>query len=262
MEVQGRIWIKENNKNFLGHGKVELLERIAESGSIAKAAREMKMSYKAAWDSIDMMNKISQQPLVLRATGGKGGGGTQITEKGREAIKIFREMEEIQERLLKLFEVDLKEWDNVTKNTIFGRQFMLKTSARNQLLGKIVAIKEGKVNAEVILQISQDLQIVSIITLQSLKEMGLALGMQVYALVKASWIVIFTQKPSENSLQNCMCGEIKAISDGAVNCGITIQSGEIEFGAVITEDSKNNLALEVGQKVWFGFKANDVILGI
>ena len=48
MEVQGRIWIKENNKNFLGHGKVELLERIAESGSIAKAAREMKMSYKAA----------------------------------------------------------------------------------------------------------------------------------------------------------------------------------------------------------------------
>ena len=110
MEVQGRIWIKENNKNFLGHGKVELLERIAESGSIAKAAREMKMSYKAAWDSIDMMNKISQQPLVLRATGGKGGGGTQITEKGREAIKIFREMEEIQERLLKLFEVDLKEW--------------------------------------------------------------------------------------------------------------------------------------------------------
>ena len=108
MEVQGRIWIKENNKNFLGHGKVELLERIAESGSIAKAAREMKMSYKAAWDSIDMMNKISQQPLVLRATGGKGGGATQITEKGREAIKIFREMEEIQERLLKLFEVDLK----------------------------------------------------------------------------------------------------------------------------------------------------------
>ena len=165
MEVQGRIWIKENNKNFLGHGKVELLERIAESGSIAKAAREMKMSYKAAWDSIDMMNKISQQPLVLRATGGKGGGGTQITEKGREAIKIFREMEEIQERLLKLFEVDLKEWDNVTKNTIFGRQFMLKTSARNQLLGEIVAIKEGKVNAEVTLQISQDLQIVSIITL-------------------------------------------------------------------------------------------------
>lgn len=91
MRVQGRFWIREQDKNFLGHGKVELLERIAQSGSISKAAKEMRMSYKAAWDSIDLMNNVANEPLVVRVTGGKGGGGTQITQKGLEAIRIFRE---------------------------------------------------------------------------------------------------------------------------------------------------------------------------
>ncbi|WP_416830129.1 winged helix-turn-helix domain-containing protein, partial [Helicobacter ganmani] len=69
MRVQGRFWIREQDKNFLGHGKVELLERIAQSGSISKAAKEMRMSYKAAWDSIDLMNNVANEPLVVRVTG-------------------------------------------------------------------------------------------------------------------------------------------------------------------------------------------------
>ncbi len=261
MEVQGRIWIKENNKNFLGHGKIELLERIAKSGSIAKAAKEMRMSYKAAWDCIDMMNKISKEPLVLRITGGRGGGGTQITQKGEEAIKIFRAMEETQERLLKLFEMDLQEWNTLANNTICGGHLMLKTSARNQLFGEITDIKEGKVNAEVTLKVG-NLQIASTITLHSLKEMNLKVGMQAYALIKANWIVVFSQQPKGISLRNCISGEIKSLIDGAVNCEVVMQSEGIDFSAVITEDSKENLALKVGQKVWFGFKANNVILGI
>lgn len=111
MEIQGRIWIKEKGKNFLGYGKIELLERIAKNGSISKAAKEMRMSYKAAWDCVDAMNKLSQEPLVLTIKGGKNGGGAQITQKGQEMIEVFHQMREIHEQLLKFFERNLYAWE-------------------------------------------------------------------------------------------------------------------------------------------------------
>lgn len=264
--MQGRFWIKEQDKNFLGHGKVELLERIAKSGSISKAAKEMKMSYKAAWDSIDLMNRLTNEPLVVRITGGKGGGGTQITQKGLEAIRIFRNLEQIQEELFALFEDNLNTWDSVMDyskwNESAKRRFMIQTSARNQLFGEIVKITEGKVNAEVALKVKQNLEIISTITLHSLKELGLKVGIQAYALVKANWIVVFAEQPKGISLRNCIGGEIKAIHQGVVNCEIEMESEGVKFNAIITEESNKNLRLKVGQKVWFGFKSNNVILGI
>lgn len=266
MRVQGRFWIREQDKNFLGHGKVELLERIAQSGSISKAAKEMRMSYKAAWDSIDLMNNVANEPLVVRVTGGKGGGGTQITQKGLEAIRIFREMERVQQELFTLFESNLNDWDSIMDYSKWSdsakRRFMIKTSARNQLFGEIVLITEGKVNAEVVLKINDSMRISSTITLHSLKDLGLKVGLKAYALIKANWIVVFSEEPKGISMQNCIGGVIKHITDGAVNCEIEMECENARFSAMITEESQKNLALKVGQKVWFGFKSNNVILGI
>ena len=111
MEIQGRIWIKKKGKNFLGYGKVELLERIAKSGSISKAAKEMRMSYKAAWDCVDAMNKLSKEPLVLTIKGGKNGGGAKITQKGREMIEVFHQMREFHEQLLGFLERNFYAWE-------------------------------------------------------------------------------------------------------------------------------------------------------
>ncbi|MDQ1264455.1 MAG: molybdate transport system regulatory protein [Campylobacterota bacterium] len=77
--VDGRFWISKSHHNFLGKGRIELLKQVGVSGSIAKAAKEMKMSYKAAWDAIDAMNNLADQPLVETSKGGKGGGGAQLT---------------------------------------------------------------------------------------------------------------------------------------------------------------------------------------
>jgi molybdate transport system regulatory protein len=71
---------------------VVLLERIDEFGSIAKAARSMDMSYKHAWDLVDSINRQAPEPLVVTATGGKGGGGTKLTAAGRLAITFFWEL--------------------------------------------------------------------------------------------------------------------------------------------------------------------------
>ena len=90
----GRIWIENNDKTFLGFGRMVLLERIREHGSISKAARSMKMSYKHAWDLIDSMNRQAGKPLVTTSRGGKGGGGAGLTESGEKAVSDFRNLYE------------------------------------------------------------------------------------------------------------------------------------------------------------------------
>lgn len=90
---QGRIWLQRNGATFLGTGRIVLLERIHEHGSIAKAARSMKMSYKHAWDLVDAVNRQAKKPLVITSKGGKGGGGTRLTQTGEEAIRAFRALQ-------------------------------------------------------------------------------------------------------------------------------------------------------------------------
>lgn len=87
--IKGRIWIEGPHGTFLGYGRAVLLERIGEYGSISKAARSMGMSYRHAWELVDSMNRNAPAPLVITATGGRGGGGARLTEAGHEAIRLF-----------------------------------------------------------------------------------------------------------------------------------------------------------------------------
>jgi len=86
---RGRVWIDGPEGTFIGYGRVVLLERILEHGSITKAAKSMEMSYRRAWDLVDSMNRQARQPFVELATGGKGGGGARVTDAGMQAIKVF-----------------------------------------------------------------------------------------------------------------------------------------------------------------------------
>jgi len=88
-----RIRINAGKEIALGPGKVELLEAIERTGSISAGARELGLSYRRAWDLVDTMNHCFKQPLVARVKGGKGGGGAQLTNKGREILDLYRTME-------------------------------------------------------------------------------------------------------------------------------------------------------------------------
>ncbi|MEC5384911.1 hypothetical protein VVD49_04210 [Uliginosibacterium sp. H3] len=93
MNIGGRFWIEHEGNAFVGRGRIELLERIRDSGSISEAAKSMKMAYKAAWDSVDAMNRVSKEAVVIRAKGGKAGGGTRLTAYGLGLIDAYRSME-------------------------------------------------------------------------------------------------------------------------------------------------------------------------
>jgi len=77
----------------MGPGKAELVERIAETGSISAAARAMGMSYRRAWQLVEALNRDYRERVVDTATGGKRGGGAQVTPFGRRIVAQFRAME-------------------------------------------------------------------------------------------------------------------------------------------------------------------------
>ena len=92
--VNGSIWIECNGKRFFGPGPVELLERIHETGSINQAAKQMEMSYKKAWEIINMLNTQAASPLVVTQTGGASGGGSIISAEAKELIAWHRSLRE------------------------------------------------------------------------------------------------------------------------------------------------------------------------
>ena len=77
----------------LGPGKVRLLELIGELGSISAAGRAMDMSYKRAWDLVDEINRICKRAAVERQTGGKNGGGANLTSFGTSLVARYRKIE-------------------------------------------------------------------------------------------------------------------------------------------------------------------------
>jgi len=92
LKVNGSMWIECESKKFFGPGPMELLERIEDTGSINKAAKQMGMSYKKSWEIINRLNKNAIRPLVETRTGGKKGGGSLISPEAKQLIKQYKNL--------------------------------------------------------------------------------------------------------------------------------------------------------------------------
>jgi len=101
--IKYKIWIEADGELFLGPGKVQLLKLIDELGSLNKAAEQMKISYKKAWWMVNSANTTAKEPMLTTAKGGKGGGGTRLTEYGRMMILKY---EQLMERTKKIMETE------------------------------------------------------------------------------------------------------------------------------------------------------------
>lgn len=259
--LHGSVWMTVDGENLGGKGRIALLAQIAECGSITQAAKAIKMSYKAAWDAIDSMNNLAGEPLVERLTGGKGGGGTRLTRRGEQLVENFK----IIEKEHRDFIAQLgQQSEGIADDFLLIRKMNMKTSARNQFLGKVSQIKLGAVNDEVELEIVGGQKIVAIITHDSTEELGLQIGVEAFALIKSSSIIIMTDdQGAKFSARNRLAGAISRVRPGAVNTEIVIEMhGGGSLAAIITNESCESLKLIVGAQATGIFKASSVILGI
>ena len=264
--LQGKLTVDTAMGAFLGDTRIKLLEAIAEHGSISQAAKAVPLSYKAAWDAIDAMNNLAPEPLVVRTTGGKHGGGTELTQYGHRLIGFYRALEqEYQDAVTRLSErMDEVAGSDVVDFRRFLRRMSMKSSARNQFAGPIIEIKQSVVDCEVRIQLDDNLDLTAIITRESAENLGLKIGREVTAFVKSSSILLMLDANARTSARNRYCGKVSNIHEGPVNTevSITLPGGRHIVTAVITHESLEKLELKVGSTACAVFKASSVFLAV
>lgn len=235
--------------------RIALLQHIAEQGSITRAAKSAGLSYKAAWDAIDELNNLAQKPLVERSVGGKGGGGAKLSREGQRVLRLYQKLQTLQAQVLEAAE-DASDLD------LLGR-LMLRTSARNQLHGKVVAIEAQGRNDLIRLELAEGLAIDTQITHDSTVRLELEPGTEVVALIKAGWLDLLaiedTATPGHNDLTGII-EEILDAEDGPSEVRIGLPNGQT-LCALAEPLHLKTLGLATDKPVRVQFAPSNVLLG-
>ena len=255
--LRGRLQLDKDGAPFLGAGRIDLLEAIDHSGSISQAAKTIGLSYKAAWDAVDAMNNQADAPLVLRATGGRRGGGTQLTDYGRKVLTLVRAIEQEYQQMLTL----LNERNaNFAEYQRLMRRFSLRTSARNQWVGRVVEVRLGLVHADVILELDASTRLTSAISAASAERLSLRPGVEICALVKAVAITMTSGRPAADAPPNSWRATVSHVNEEGERAEVT---ATLEGGRTVTaivRANKGTRKLTPGDSVSVHFDPTSVLL--
>lgn len=261
LEVHGALWLSSGGASLAGHGRIELLRAVAEHGSITRAAKAFGMSYKAAWDAIDTMNQRASAPVVERVIGGKGGGATRLTDFGQRLIDRYELVHTVHQRFLRLIEQDAMDLD---QEFSLLKVLNMKTSARNQWLGTVAAVRAGAVNDDIELSLPGGLRLSAIVTRGSTESLALRPQMAVIALVKSSAVLLAVDLAGARvSARNRFPGRVLSVTPGAVNAEVLLRcDGGLEVVAVVPQAAVAELGLAPGAEATALIKASDVVLAV
>jgi molybdate transport system regulatory protein len=140
----------------------------------------------------------------------------------------------------------------------------MKVSARNVFKGTVCEVQNGTVNAEVVLTLAGGEKLVAVVTLASIKSLGIAVGKEAIALIKAPWVMLMTESSDIRlSARNCLEGKVSRVSEGSVNSEVVVQlSGGTEVFSIVTREAVDELGLKPGVSATAVIKASHVVLGV
>lgn len=260
LTTAGTLQLSLGQARFAGASRIELLRQIDATGSITGAAKACGISYKLAWDSIDAMNNLSAEPLVMRRTGGRHGGSSELTDAGRRLIQVFEAADQAHRQFLARLSESIQDFDQFYP--LLG-VLNMKVSTRNHLRCVVTAVKPGTVNAEVTLDLDGT-ALVAVITNESVQTLGLASGKEAFALIKASFVILTTADGSlQTSARNRLCGTVERIVAGSVDTEVVLAlAGGTRLTSIITQASATNLGLAEGDQACALIKAPHIILAV
>lgn len=247
---EGDLRLTAEGVHFGNPQQIKLLKEIQNTGSITHAAKAVPMSYKAAWDAINKMNNLSDEPLVIRITGGKGGGGTCLTERGLQLVKHFDLIQEAHSAFLKSmsqysqsFEADIN----------LLQQLRFQTSARNQLSGKVVKIESFGIHDDIYFDIGAEHILKATITDESTKLLEIEENGRFILLIKAPNVDVVS-----NTTDGCILGEVISHKSDKDGCEVTLKVGnQMVVSSQIHSDVK---ALNEGDSVGVSIDPKNIIL--
>jgi molybdate transport system regulatory protein len=241
----------------VGAERIALLAAIGEHGSISAAGRSLGVSYRAAWDAVQALNNLFDEPLVASQTGGASGGEARVTPRGLAVIAAFRRIEHELDALMGGFEQGLSASDVLWS-------LGMKTSARNALRGEIVRIEGTGVSREVVLRIAPGVEITATLTGQSAEDLGLAVGDRAIALIKASFVVLAKGEGTlRTSARNQLRGRVLSRQDGEVTSEVVLALADDKtIAATITREAAEELEIAEGDEMIALIKAPHVILAV
>jgi molybdate transport system regulatory protein len=258
MQAEILLTLRLQQKLFADPRRIALLKQIEQTGSISQGAKNAGISYKSAWDAINEMNSLSEQTLVDRATGGKGGGGAMLTRYGQRLIQLYDLLAQIQQ---KAFDV-LSDDDALPLDSLLAAisRFSLQTSARNQWFGTVTARDRDQVQQHVdILLADGTTRLKVAITAQSGDRLGLDEGKEVLVLLKAPWVNITLDEKQAKDADNQLHGKISHIARGDEQSEVlmTLPDGQVLCATVPLAEAED---LSEGADVTAYFNADRVII--
>jgi molybdate transport system regulatory protein len=260
LAVSGGLWLDRRGRSFLGGRRIELLEAIEQHGSITQAAKAVGLSYKGAWDAVDAVNNMAEKPLVLRAAGGQHGGGSHLTDYGRHVVQLYRQLESGHQRVLTKMQQEIHDPERL--NNLL-RVLTLKTSARNQLRGTIKSVRKGAVNADVVLELGDGLEIFANITNEAVEDLALKRGREAIALIKSSFVLLSPDPNVRVSARNRLAGTVTSITRGSVNSEVKLSlAGGRTLAAIVTNEGIKELGLEENGRCCAIIKASHVLVAV
>ena len=258
MQAEILLTLKLQGSLFADPRRIALLKQIKATGSISQGAKLAGISYKSAWDAINEMNLLTDDALLDRSTGGKGGGGTTLTPYGERLLQLYDLLGQIQQ---KAFDV-LKE-DNLPLDSLLAAiaRFSLQTSARNQFFGTLIARDHTQVQQHVQIRLADNRTVINAaLTEQSANRLGLSEGKEVLALIKAPWVKL-TKHPETTDVDNCLSGIVTKLERGDENSEVlvTLTGGETLCSTLPNTDV-DSLKLKLDDPVTALFNADQVIV--
>ena len=247
----------------LGDDRIRLLDAIGRTGSITLAAQELGLSYRAAWDAVQTLNNLFQRPLVRASPGGRSGGSAGLTLEGNAALATLRHVQaEIALTMARLGQRLAA--DHLGPAGLDPWRLVLRTSARNVLRGVVAAVVEGAVESAIVLKIDEGLEIRSVISRRSARDLGLSPGVEALALIKASLVrVAMGDGPGARGDDNVLFGTVMALETDAGVSEVVLELTEGKtLTATLTDEESAVLDLKVGDMATAFIKASHVILAI
>ena len=240
----------------LGHAisdkRLEVLRRVAETGSISQAARDAGISYKAAWQAMDTLTSLSGVALVERRVGGSGGGGARITAQGLALLALADELARARQAVLARF----------AGGPALAGGLGLRTSMRNQLPCEVLGVAPaapGDPTVLIRLRTAGGAALAASVTRESADLLALQPGTAALVLCKATAVQVQAGQPADPAAPNQLAGRIDRVARGEGRDEVVIS---LDGGGQWVGFAAHPFAARRGQRAWAAMATQAMVVAL